>query len=160
MRAMAWASTRDWQLRRDDNRGGFVESDEEEQAIPPFAPTKTRSGLPNRIGWVLVAVFSPIMMCGVCATCTPDDDDRSDSAVEARLAYLQCQRIASKQLKAPSTATFAPFHELSVSTDGAESKIRFWVDSQNSYGALLRSNGDCWLSRTNGEWKASRVYIH
>lgn len=64
-------------------------------------------------------------------------------------AQLACQRFVSSRLKAPSTASFAPFQELSISerTQGKFIVVG-WVDAENTFGAKLRNNYFCSIQFT------------
>lgn len=59
-------------------------------------------------------------------------------------AQLACQTFVSARLKAPASASFAPFREQSIvaKTEGKFS-VSAWVDSQNSFGAMLRTRYLC-----------------
>lgn len=77
-------------------------------------------------------------------------------------ACVYSQMIVKNLLKAPSTADFGPCN---ASPDGAGFKIASYVDSQNSFGAKLRTPY-AWDGRWyNKEWKTdflalgSKTYI-
>jgi len=70
--------------------------------------------------------------------------------------YVQAQQFVRQGLKAPSTAEF-PFDPISVGTDGnGLYQVESYVDSQNSFGAMIRSHwmlnmrpvGDKWMLET------------
>lgn len=59
-------------------------------------------------------------------------------------AQLACQRFVSARLKSPATASFAPFSEQSiVEMYPGKFNVSAWVDSQNSFGAMLRTRYLC-----------------
>lgn len=61
-------------------------------------------------------------------------------------AYIQAETFIKKKLKSPSTAEFPGVFEKKdhiVSMGGSKYKISSWVDSQNSYGAMMRTNFSC-----------------
>lgn len=73
-----------------------------------------------------------------------------------------CQKFALKQLKAPATAQFEPLETVAAvsSKDKRWEKMKDvwdsmgWVDSQNSFGALIRSEYMCTIQKApHGRWE-------
>lgn len=73
-----------------------------------------------------------------------------------------CQKFVLKQLIAPATAQFEPLETVAAvpSKDKKWEKMKDvwdsmgWVDSQNSFGALIRSEYMCAIQKTpDGRWK-------
>lgn len=63
---------------------------------------------------------------------------------DAIRAQVDCQSFVSKQLKAPSTADFAPHGETKISGSGMGPwTVIGYVDAQNSFGAKIRSGYLC-----------------
>jgi hypothetical protein len=82
-------------------------------------------------------------------------------------AKAACQNFALRQLKSPATAKFEPLSEAAAqpSTDkrwkGKQNvwDSVSWVDSQNSYGALLRSEFSCSVQKMkDGTWVLLDIY--
>lgn len=78
------------------------------------------------------------------------DEDKSK-------AYFLCTELIKNRLKTPSVAKFNTFANLqpdeSVSYEGGYYKVIGTVDSQNSYGAMLRSKFYCSLYKdAAGNW--------
>lgn len=71
-----------------------------------------------------------------------------DPAITNRNLALACAKTKVKeQLKAPSTADFQPSRDMRVETaDNLSYKIAGYVDSQNGFGAMIRSNFTCDLT--------------
>jgi hypothetical protein len=68
-------------------------------------------------------------------------------------AYEACKRAVESTLKAPSTADFSgPLHS-DITADGDTYKVAGYVDSENSFGASLRSNFTCTVRDTGGDWE-------
>jgi len=70
------------------------------------------------------------------------DDDQSGpedfSSIQARIAVEECVRA---YLTSPGSAKFEPYSEKKyVRVNDTLFKFHGWVDSQNSFGALLRTN--------------------
>lgn len=70
-------------------------------------------------------------------------------------AYAMAQVFVSQQLKAPATADYAPMSQATIIDlgDGLYS-VTAWVDSENSFGARLRSTFTASLRWTGGDdWR-------
>lgn len=85
-------------------------------------------------GTILVAVFAP------------------ESAIDRRAsAFSVCTQFVTEQLRAPATAQFPAVSAAVVNRmSGDEWEVRAHVDSQNGFGALLRSTFNCTV-RFDGE---------
>lgn len=72
-----------------------------------------------------------------CGSVDPDAWRTTDNSVEA---YVMMQDFVRDRLKAPATAEF-PWDGVSATTKVEDRKyrIRSYVDSQNSFGALIRT---------------------
>ncbi|RJO79297.1 hypothetical protein D5S18_02910 [Nocardia panacis] len=55
----------------------------------------------------------------------------------------QCQQAVRDKLKAPSTAAFGPMDARTPMKSAPGWVYRSWVDSQNSFGALLWADFEC-----------------
>lgn len=55
-------------------------------------------------------------------------------------AFAVAQKIVKENLKSPSTAKFCSILQASVSNSGNKYTVTGWVDSQNSFGATLRTS--------------------
>lgn len=70
-------------------------------------------------------------------------------------ARVMCEKFVKDRLKAPASAEFAPDSETHTLAkgDGAY-KVTAWVDSQNSFGAMIRTNYTCEVSyQGNDKWR-------
>lgn len=67
-------------------------------------------------------------------------------------AFTHCQLLMKQSLKAPSSAKFAWYDEdmVNISDDHEIFKVRAYVDAQNSFGAMLRTNYVCKLQYNGG----------
>lgn len=104
---------------------------------------------------LLIAIFIIII---VPVRCIADDH------FEAKKV---CQNFAFKQLKAPSTSKFESLDTVAavLSTNKKWKKLKNvwesggWVDSQNSYGAMLRTEYMCTVQKVSvGNWKLLDMY--
>lgn len=83
---------------------------------------------------------------------TNDIGDKIDIHVEAQQFVLQ-------RLKAPATAKFPalPYEAIDLGND--RYKIMSFVDSQNSFGALIRSDWTVVMKTTNNSWVLERMIV-
>jgi hypothetical protein len=90
----------------------------------------------------------------------PTSSTSSGDALRAKLdarreqATEECEDSVKDRLKAPATAQFS---EVETTPSGAESyDVAGAVDSENSFGALIRSHFTCKATLLdNGEWESS-----
>lgn len=55
-------------------------------------------------------------------------------------AFLYAEMAVENHLKAPSTAEFASYNPANVTQEGNTFYVLSYVDSQNGFGAMVRSN--------------------
>jgi hypothetical protein len=68
-------------------------------------------------------------------------------------AYLACQTFVTNRLKAPSTAVFPDYDpSFSKPLPNMEWHITSYVDSQNGFGAQIRTSYDCLTQYKSSEW--------
>ena len=82
--------------------------------------------------------------------------------VNKSLAYIMCEKMVAKKLKSPKTAEFASdwTNHVSYLGDG-KYKINSYVDSQNSFGALVRSKFSCVMTDLgDSKWQISDVVFY
>jgi hypothetical protein len=91
--------------------------------------------------------------------------EKEAKAQEARIngsdyrAYDAARDFMQARLKAPATAKFADYSDSQVlhvvEADGTRAKgsyiVKSWVDSQNGFGAMLRSHYSCEVKTDDGE---------
>ena len=75
---------------------------------------------------------------------TPSVPDESE-------ANIMAEGFVKQILKAPSTADF-PFLDYTTTIDGSRYTVSSYVDSQNSFGAMIRSNWRVVMDHNGGEW--------
>lgn len=68
------------------------------------------------------------------------------------MAYYTGQEFVKKQLKSPSTADFPSFKDIQHSHMGdCVHHLRAYVDSQNAFGAMLRTRFTLVVERSDGK---------
>lgn len=95
-----------------------------------------------------IAIMSALILGG-CS------DEEADAEQFKIAAFLHCQDAVKKRLKAPSTAKFPRYERGIVYANvGMRYTVNSYVDSQNGFGAMLRTNYTCELEQVGLEtWK-------
>lgn len=70
-------------------------------------------------------------------------------------AWTMAKEFVSRDLKAPATARFPRFTEATIDDlGGGQFRVRAYVDSENGFGALIRTDFTCKLQYAGGDnWK-------
>lgn len=66
--------------------------------------------------------------------------DRYYEYKENKELYDYVKEVVEENLVSPSSAKFCPFKELRIQDDYPNYVVRGYVDSQNSFGAMIRSD--------------------
>ena len=76
--------------------------------------------------------------------CSIDSDDNSTSEKRTSITEYEAKAVAEGQvetlLKSPSTAKFSGLRDTKIEPIENGYKVTGYVDSQNSFGAMIRSN--------------------
>ena len=121
------------------------------------------------------ALYSILLLIGIgiIAAVLSDKDDNSKTQISKEkpvvketgdilTAYTVARSEVKKRLKAPSTAKF-PFESYKNVTKRYENQIyvvESYVDAQNAFGAMIRSNYKVKLERTGQDtWKLLEIDI-
>lgn len=77
-------------------------------------------------------------------------------------AYSLCQRYVAARLSSPGSARFPAIHEagVTIATGGDDFVVRGFVDSQNGFGAIIRTPFVCTVQHDGDErWKLSELLM-
>lgn len=99
------------------------------------------------------------VICIVCVTFIISTGCLSTN-VSISEVYDVATEFVRRQLKAPSTAEFSPIEETSIKKMNENTwRVTGYVDSQNSYGAMLRSYWRVETCLNNDEWTPIDIEI-
>ena len=127
---------------------------------------KKKGNLLNLIFLLIVSLFILMIFAGGA----PTSEDGSTN-INTSIASFQAQEYVKKALKSPSTAKFPGLWELANNGVVAYEKetnkyeIVSYVDSQNSFGATIRSNWSVVLKYLGGDdsdirnWQLEKMII-
>lgn len=133
----------------------------------PAADAKTKCSLPkqsilaqsiDKRTWLIVkASVGVVILLLVIKACSgpPAPSDHADlEAMTAIRVKSQCEDYVKKYLKSPSTAEFSGLADTTVYDKGNKKyTVIGWVDSQNSFGAKLRTKYACTTTdEGSGQW--------
>jgi hypothetical protein len=66
-------------------------------------------------------------------------------------AWVVCKDQVTSQLKSPATAGFPMMSEFNINTSGSTYTMNAWVDSENGFGAQIRTGFTCKAVHTGGD---------
>jgi hypothetical protein len=113
----------------------------------------------NNISWKWI-VGGIIALIFVFSQFSGNDNNSVDS--DPILAYNYAKDFIKDRLKSPSTAEFpGTFEKKNHVTDLGNGvyQINSWVDSQNGFGAMIRSRWSCRISFIGGKVQAENISI-
>ena len=107
----------------------------------------------------IVVITSIVMLLSSCYVprqeSTPDTPDNQSTT----MAYVMTQQLVTNQLKSPSSAKFPYSSDVSVKRDGVGWTIVGYVDSQNGFGAMIRTKYLAKVEYLGGDqWKLAEFY--
>lgn len=133
-----------------------------DKLTPPAQPqvNSTSNGTAGCV-WSLV-IFVVIFMivasgsCGGSGSSSSDDPEKEEKTQSAYMA----EEFVKKRLKSPSTASFQNAYDMQVDKNGSGWTVRGYVDSQNGFGAMMRSDFTATLHKSGGdEWKLDNINL-
>ena len=114
------------------------------------------------IGLIVIILGAIFVFIGSDSS-SPTAQKQSDHST---MAYVQAKNYVKTVLKSPSTADF-PFLERTTRNLGnGRYEVSSYVDSQNSFGAEIRSNWTVTLQYTNGDsadqrnWQLEKLIVN
>ncbi len=96
-------------------------------------------------------IFIIYCMVSIFANNSSKTSSKNSSTDYKLEAYIMSQEFIEKELKAPATAEFPSYHKISVVQTDNRYKVKAYVDSENSFGAKIRTNYYITLERNSDE---------
>jgi len=87
---------------------------------------------------LLYIVIANVVLWTVLAILLVYTQEEPKSTPE-ELAYTMAKHVITENLKSPSTAKFQPYSDNMVTENNSKYQVRLWVDSENSFGAMIRT---------------------
>lgn len=115
----------------------------------PILHAKKKSGCLYKIFiYIILLPISAVLLFWIIDKSTDSQDSKSNSYTSNDiLAYNYAEKFVKEHLKSPSTAEFPSTREKVEHTHYNSStsiyRINSWVDSQNSFGAMIRQRFSC-----------------
>lgn len=97
-----------------------------------------------------LAILVPFIMFALLMCSGGDDKDKGANEYNAQ---AQCERWVKEKLKSPSTAKFS--EEVRTARGSSAWTITGQVDSQNSFGAMVRSGWSCTIELDEDTWRGN-----
>lgn len=114
----------------------------------PTWPPKRKSQWP----WLVFSAFCLMaLFCLGALAPTNKHGDKYD-------AYIYAKEFVSDALRAPATADF-PWEPESAALKGTIWHVAGHVDSQNGFGALIRSHWTCQVEKRGDKWRCHSLVI-
>lgn len=116
----------------------------------------------------LIIIGVIMMISVVSAIFTPENSKTTESTKETEIiededksleAYVFSQQVVEENLKSPSSAEYPTFSDISVKKEGNIYTINAYVDSQNSFGAMIRNKYKCVLIENDNLYKVVDLSI-
>lgn len=124
---------------------GYVLTQQVDDEPEYVFPKKKRKKI-SSLGWAVIIIII-VLIIGFLKDCGGDSSDSNKTKYNGpEDAYLEAQSFVEKHLKSPSTADFPYYNRIkdNVKYLGTNKyKIDSYVDSQNSFGATIRTNFSC-----------------
>lgn len=99
---------------------------------------------------VVFVIILAVVLCIAVGVIT-SSFKRPDRA-DAIGAYVACKQFIEGGLKAPSTAVFASQSQSDITNTGDGSfRVNSYVDAQNSFGAMIRTDFTCTVKYEGGD---------
>jgi hypothetical protein len=109
----------------------------------------------------LLSILSIVVFIFIAFGSSDSDSDSSSS--EDLLAYNYAETYVKQRLKSPSTAEFAGLFEKRdhiTKVGDREYKITSYVDSQNGFGATLRSKWSCTIKFVGNNVQCNGLVVY
>lgn len=127
-------------------------------------PKKSGPGCFTILIWTVLIIIGILVIGNIYNSYRNNGTQYSSSTTNDDIkAYRLSKEAVIKRLKAPGTAEFPGIieskdHYKEVSYGRFE--INSWVDSQNSFGAMIRQNYSCTMVKSGGSWSTEDLEFY
>jgi hypothetical protein len=104
----------------------------------------------NKVTYLVI--FGILLVWIIVAISTCGGGNKEPHKATYTEAYIISQHFVEARLKSPSTADFPTFPDAYKIVNDSVFVIQGHVDSQNSFGAMIRTNYITTLSYKGGDW--------
>ena len=110
----------------------------------------------NKVTYSIIGVILLVWIIVASSTCGGSKDKTPESQVTSSRAWQIAKDMVKDKLKSPSTADFPWTEDRYTMLKDSAIMIIGHVDSQNSFGAMIRTNFSITLQYRGGEWSDIR----
>ena len=116
---------------------------------------QTTTTNPNKRRNILVGVLVGLVALGAIGAALGDSDAGSSFNDGEWQAHAQCAEFTRARLKAPSTADFPEYDDrgVTITRGGNRWSVVSFVDSQNGFGAQVRTGFRCVVTDLGDQWR-------
>ena len=136
------------------------------ESVSTIAPEKVAKG-PTTIstvpGLIIIVLVSSLLIWAMSDKTAPmtlvtSEGTAPTKKINDASAYVQCKNFVMERLRAPATADF-PFMDYTAWDMGNDTwVVKSYVDSQNGFGAMIRSNWHCKVQYVGGDTSDPRSW--
>lgn len=100
----------------------------------------------------IAVLVATVALLGACAE--DDSDPRAN-------AFYVCAEFVERRLKSPASADFPNYFSAPsmVSGDAPTYTVRSYVDSENGFGANIRTRFTCTVTDIGDEWRLDNINL-
>lgn len=119
--------------------------------------TKQKAQLTKKqvVGVLVFMVLFVVMIASIAGSGGSSSSSTTAQVADEGRAHIIAQNYVETILKSPSTADFPTYDYTASDLGNGKFKVISYVDSQNSFGATVRSNYTITLSHNGGDWADS-----
>jgi hypothetical protein len=128
---------------------------------PLVEPEKPRTTKWSMIAGLVILVGIAVLLVSCVGYVIRNSGDSGDGDGDGRsdgMAKVMCENFVEDRLKSPSSADFSGIFDTTITGSGTDYTVSGYVDAENIFGAMLRSNYTCEI-RDSGNDKWTRVSL-
>ena len=102
--------------------------------------------------WAFVTVSFGLLLLVILIISLPSSDDTPKPEHSAVSAWTVCQQFLEGRLKSPASAKYpSGYSNYTTHLGAGQYRVTAYVDSQNSFGAMIRNDFICTVQHTEGD---------